>query len=50
MTKEQAWDILSQIVNDGVNCWERNDGKSELVSLAYLCGVVEALNMAIIGK
>lgn len=50
MTKADAWDILSQIVTDGVNCWERNgkdDPNEEKTCLAYLTGVVESLNMAI---
>lgn len=49
MTKAEAWDIMSRIVTDGVNCWDRMDGKPDepLVCLSYLTGVVEALNEAI---
>lgn len=50
MTKAEAWDILSRIVTDGVNCWERG-GETDIdepkVCLAYLTGVVEALNEAV---
>ena len=47
MTKEEAWDILAKFVSEGVNCWERNgkaDENEPLISLAYLTGVIEALN------
>lgn len=46
MTKEQAWDILYDIVLNGINCWEREE-KDHIKILAYLTGVIETLGEAV---
>lgn len=50
MSKSEAWDILTKIILDGVNCWDvtaKSDPNEALVRLSYLNGVIEALDEAV---